>query len=393
MRAATSRTAAACWERWRQHPPTRPTSRPPPGWCRWRPPPRWRPAPRSWPSPPHGGTPRPSGWWNGVGWRCPPTRSGWPRRWARIFRRPPPGPSSPSGRSRRSGRSGRRRSRSTAPWSARRRPPCRSAARMTRGWSRSRRRSPCGCATTPMAWWRPGCPRACGSPGSWPTTPNVGTRPPARCAALPPRCAARDLGGQAAGRSRARRPQGRVAVEGAGLVVPLTREEAEVLVDDAARRVLGQLKGAGVRGRVRVEFELEDARWQPCPRLAARGSAQDLPRRAGGRILRAPRAAAGGPAREAGGGRRRDGAARPPGQRRGAAVDARAVRPQSARLRTVNVRDGLANAWQPSSARRSDHRTVRWFSQRGLRLHRARRRRGTTCSCISRTSPAAASAT
>ncbi len=51
----------------------------------------------------------------------------------------------------------------------------------------------------------------------------------------------------------------RVAVEGAGLVVPLTREEAEVLVDDAARRVLGQLKGAGVRGRVRVEFELEDS--------------------------------------------------------------------------------------------------------------------------------------
>jgi hypothetical protein len=41
--------------------------------------------------------------------------------------------------------------------------------------------------------------------------------------------------------------------------VPLTREEAEVLVDDAARRVLGQLKGAGVRGRVRVEFELEDS--------------------------------------------------------------------------------------------------------------------------------------
>src|SRR4051794_25224636 len=49
-----------------------------------------------------------------------------------------------------------------------------------------------------------------------------------------------------------------VAVEGAGLVVPLTREEAEVLVDDAARRVLAQLKNAGVRGRVRVEFELED---------------------------------------------------------------------------------------------------------------------------------------
>jgi ribonuclease E len=50
-----------------------------------------------------------------------------------------------------------------------------------------------------------------------------------------------------------------VVVEGAGLVVPLTREEAEVLADDAARRVLSQLKGAGVRGRVRVEFELEDS--------------------------------------------------------------------------------------------------------------------------------------
>ena len=38
----------------------------------------------------------------------------------------------------------------------------------------------------------------------------------------------------------------------------LGREEAEVLLDDAARKVLGQLKSAGVRGRVRVEFELED---------------------------------------------------------------------------------------------------------------------------------------
>jgi len=49
----------------------------------------------------------------------------------------------------------------------------------------------------------------------------------------------------------------RVAVDGAGLVVPLTVEEAQVLADDAARRVLVQLKGAGVRGRVRVEFEIE----------------------------------------------------------------------------------------------------------------------------------------
>jgi hypothetical protein len=48
----------------------------------------------------------------------------------------------------------------------------------------------------------------------------------------------------------------RVSVDGAGLVVPLTAEEAQVLLDDAARRVLVQLKGAGVRGRVRVEFEI-----------------------------------------------------------------------------------------------------------------------------------------
>ena len=44
----------------------------------------------------------------------------------------------------------------------------------------------------------------------------------------------------------------------AGLVVPLERSEAENLLDDAARRVLVQLKNAGVRGRVRVEFELTD---------------------------------------------------------------------------------------------------------------------------------------
>jgi hypothetical protein len=49
----------------------------------------------------------------------------------------------------------------------------------------------------------------------------------------------------------------RVAVEGAGLVVQLTTEEASVLLDDAARRVLLQLKSAGVRGRVRVEFQIE----------------------------------------------------------------------------------------------------------------------------------------
>jgi hypothetical protein len=48
----------------------------------------------------------------------------------------------------------------------------------------------------------------------------------------------------------------RVDVDGAGLVVRLDAGEAEVLADDAARRVLAQLKTAGVRGRVRVEFEV-----------------------------------------------------------------------------------------------------------------------------------------
>ena len=50
-----------------------------------------------------------------------------------------------------------------------------------------------------------------------------------------------------------------VRVDGAGLVLPLEPDEASVLADDAARRVLAQLKTAGVRGRVRVEFELRDS--------------------------------------------------------------------------------------------------------------------------------------
>jgi hypothetical protein len=50
-----------------------------------------------------------------------------------------------------------------------------------------------------------------------------------------------------------------VRVDGAGLVLPLEVDEAAVLADDAARRVLAQLKTAGVRGRVRVEFELRGA--------------------------------------------------------------------------------------------------------------------------------------
>ena len=50
---------------------------------------------------------------------------------------------------------------------------------------------------------------------------------------------------------------GTVRVEGAGLVVALTADEAHQLADDAARKLLAQLKSAGVRGRVRVEFELE----------------------------------------------------------------------------------------------------------------------------------------
>ena len=49
-----------------------------------------------------------------------------------------------------------------------------------------------------------------------------------------------------------------ISVDGAGLVVPLELPEAQVLADDAARRVLAQLKAAGVRGRVRVEFEVTD---------------------------------------------------------------------------------------------------------------------------------------
>jgi hypothetical protein len=40
-------------------------------------------------------------------------------------------------------------------------------------------------------------------------------------------------------------------------VLGLSEDEAQVLADDAARRVLAQLKNAGVRGRVRVEFEIE----------------------------------------------------------------------------------------------------------------------------------------
>src|SRR4029079_13661121 len=47
---------------------------------------------------------------------------------------------------------------------------------------------------------------------------------------------------------------------GAGLVVQLTTEEASALLDDAARRVLSQLKTAGVRGRVRVEIQIETDR-------------------------------------------------------------------------------------------------------------------------------------
>jgi hypothetical protein len=52
--------------------------------------------------------------------------------------------------------------------------------------------------------------------------------------------------------------QASITVDGAGLVVPLEVAEAQVLADDAARRVLAQLKNAGVRGRVRVEFEVVD---------------------------------------------------------------------------------------------------------------------------------------
>ncbi|HUZ84816.1 MAG TPA: hypothetical protein VMU66_08980, partial [Gaiellales bacterium] len=56
---------------------------------------------------------------------------------------------------------------------------------------------------------------------------------------------------------------GTVRVEGAGLVVALTGSEAHTLADDAARKLLAQLKPAGVRGRVRVEFELDGGDGQP----------------------------------------------------------------------------------------------------------------------------------
>ena len=98
-----------------------------------------------------------------------------------------------------------------------------------------------------------------------------------------------------------------IAVDGAGLVVPLELAEAQVLADDAARRVLAQLKAAGVRGRVRVEFEVVDGDGAGDARLAPRRGAQDRPRRARGSVTRAPRPAPPG-AR----------AARPPGRRRGA---------------------------------------------------------------------------
>jgi ribonuclease E len=55
----------------------------------------------------------------------------------------------------------------------------------------------------------------------------------------------------------------RIDVDGAGLVLVLERDEAEVLADDAARRVLAQLKAAGVRGRVRVEFEVRSPEGEP----------------------------------------------------------------------------------------------------------------------------------
>jgi hypothetical protein len=56
---------------------------------------------------------------------------------------------------------------------------------------------------------------------------------------------------------------GEVRVEGAGLVVALSGEEAQHLADDAARKLLSQLKSAGVRGRVRVEFELDGLDGEP----------------------------------------------------------------------------------------------------------------------------------
>ena len=80
----------------------------------------------------------------------------------------------------------------------------------------------------------------------------------------------------------------RIDVDGAGLGLPLTTEEAMVLADDAARRVLAQLKGRCQRqgaGRVRGDR----ARRQGNPRLTARGGAKDRPGRARGGFCRPPR--------------------------------------------------------------------------------------------------------
>ncbi len=93
----------------------------------------------------------------------------------------------------------------------------------------------------------------------------------------------------------------RIDVDGAGLVLPLTTEEAEVLADDAARRVLAQLKSAGVRGRVRVEFEVTAPDGTGDPRLAAGGGAQDR----AGRARRGLRRPARPPRRSRGRGRKR----------------------------------------------------------------------------------------
>jgi len=104
----------------------------------------------------------------------------------------------------------------------------------------------------------------------------------------------------------------RVVVEGAGLVVAAHQGGASALLDDAARRVLSQLKTAGVRGRVRVEFQIEtdggvtrDSRPGAVRKLARGEPVGASPSGASGGAGRAP-AAAGSPLRRL---RRRTGTA------------------------------------------------------------------------------------
>ena len=227
--------------------------------------------------------------------------SGSRRRSARTSR---PRCSAPSRRRRPSARprpNGARRSRSTASWSDRHRPPSPCGASRARPRSRSPRRSRCACETTQTpssasGWeWR-------SSTGSWPATRRVfETAVGVRAAAVevsPLQVVVSKLLNEPVSDRVAS-----IAVDGAGLVVPLEPAEAQVLADDAARRVLAQLKAAGVRGRVRVEFEVVDGEGAPRAthvreRCARSPAASRWERRRSAAIAAAARAAgaAAGPA-------------------------------------------------------------------------------------------------